>query len=205
MNITKNFDQCIKTSTGKSWRAIALELSLLTIGAVLTIQGLAFLVAPWSESVRNFLGNILVNHGIFLSFLGFSAILVGPLWICLYIIAKKLGSISLSNSDNDLTEEDDDEVFGFLDVFNHYVDSYWEEIFPTDEVLSEVFVDEDGVLVIQASLPFVEKQKKNSMIVQIEKDLNALVRGLVDENQEGEATVRVKLAFPDKPPRMKLV
>lgn len=53
--------------------------------------------------------------------------------------------------------------------------------------------------------PLVAKQKKNSVVEQIKRDLNAIVRGLVDEDQEGEATVRMSLNFPERPPRWKPV
>lgn len=68
-------------------------------------------------------------------------------------------------------------------VFEQYLDTYWKELFPKNQVISRATIRKNK-LHIEADLPHVPLSEQKPLLQQIEKDLNEILMKYLGYHQE---------------------
>jgi len=68
-------------------------------------------------------------------------------------------------------------------IFEQYVDTYWKDLFPKNQVTSHVTIRKNK-LHIEADLPYVPLSEQKPLLEQIEKDLNEILIKYLGYTQE---------------------
>lgn len=68
-------------------------------------------------------------------------------------------------------------------IFEKYLDTYWKELFPKNQVLSSVALRKNQ-LYITADLPYIPLEEQKTLLQQIENDLNDILIKYLGYHQE---------------------
>lgn len=156
-------------------RNILYSLISLAVALFFIVLGVLSMLLLFSPYVRNSLVQFILENSVMLFLFGFSFLVIGIAIVAHVIIgAQKKHYYIKSNNHSIYISED---------VFQEYLDNYWKQLFPNQDVPNQVELKKDKIH-ITAELPFVPIPEQKKIITRIERDLSELFNRLIGYRKE---------------------
>lgn len=157
------------------------------------IIGFLSILIQASTDVRSEFVTFILEDSFFISLFGLCSILVGA-GIIFYLSASlKKRYMKIKSSSNKAFYLEDT-------LFQDYMNAYWKEMFPQQEIPSQVTIKKNKVMVT-ADLPYIPELEQKTLISRIEQDLKELFQNVLGYHQE----YTISLHFPKKAPAHKKI
>lgn len=156
-------------------RNILYSLISLVVALFFIVLGVMSMILLFSPFVRSSLVKFILENSVMIFLFGFCFLVIGVAIVAYIIIgAKKRHYYIKSNNHSIYISED---------VFQQYLDSYWKQLFPNQEVPNQVELKKEKIQ-ITAELPFVPIPEQKKIITRIERDLSELFNRLIGYRKE---------------------
>jgi len=155
------------------------------------LLGFLSILIQASTDVRSEFVSFILEDSFFISLFGLCSLLIGAGVIFYLSTSLKKRYIKIKSSSNKAFYLEDT-------LFQDYMHTYWKEMFPQQEIPSQVTIRKNKVMVT-ADLPYIPEHEQKTLISRIEEDLKELFQNVLGYHQE----YTISLHFPKEAPAQK--
>lgn len=155
-------------------RFISLGVSFI-FGAFFLIAGILGIIFPWSAYIRTAIVEFLLEDYLILPLFGLGLILIGISLIIYTFYSTKRKYIQIKSSHHSVTIDEN--------LVSHYLDTYWQDLFPNNLVPSKFRIKKNAIEII-ADLPYVNEETRDSLLKQIQNDFNDIFGRILGYSQQ---------------------
>jgi len=120
---------------------------------------------PWSPEIRSNIIDFFLENTIAISLFGFGFFVIGLTMLVNFYLSSKRRYYHLKVGERSVAI---DEV-----VIRQCLQSYWEQVFPNQDVPTRLLLRKNKIKVI-ADLPYVPKEERSTVLERIQNDLHEI-------------------------------
>lgn len=142
--------------------------------------GIIGMMVPWSSTIRDQAVALIQQHSITIFLFGFSFAAIG-IAVAFNILLNSKKSYYQFKVAEDLVSVDET-------IIQEYLQGYWKELFPENEIPSRLIVKHNKIHVI-AEFPYMEIEEQRRLLEKIQRELREIFANLLDYRQQFQLSV----------------
>lgn len=152
------------------------------------LLGVIGIILPWSTGIRSDVIQFILENTLALSLFGFGFTIIGLIIAINVFLSFKKKYYYVKTGKQGVAV---DEL-----LVHHYLQSYWEQVFPNHEVPTRLIFKKNRIK-ITADLPYMPRDQQKVCVERVQTDLNDILKRILGYHD----ALTFSLSFPKRSPK----